>query len=84
MQNWFLGEEDIDTDSYFSLKDRAEDILENENAHAVLRKYLPGLTAVLERGVIPLGLAMTSILSRETPRDVDLKKLNLELMKITK
>lgn len=84
VQNWFLGEEDIDTDSYFSLKDRAEDILENEQAHAVLKKYLPGLTAVLERGVIPLGLAMTSILSRDPPKDVDLKELNLELMKITK
>ena len=84
VQNWFLGEDDIDTDSYFSLKDRAEDILENEQAHAVFKKYLPGLTAVLERGVIPLGLAMTSILSRDTPKDVDLKELNLELMKITK
>lgn len=84
VQNWFLGEDDIDTDSYFSLKDRAEDILENEQAHAVLKKYLPGLTSVLERGVIPLGLAMTSILGRNTPRDVDLKELNLELMKITK
>lgn len=84
VQNWFLSEEDIDTDSYFSLKDRAEDILENEQAHAVFKKYLPALTALLEKGVIPLGLAMASILSRDTPKDVDLKELNLELMKITK
>ena len=84
VQNWFLGEDDIDTDSYFSLKDRAEDILENEQAYAVFKKYLPGLTAVLERGVIPLGLAMSSILSRDAPKDVDLQELNLELMKIIK
>lgn len=84
VQNWFLGEEDVDTDSYFSLKDRAEDILENEQAHGVLKQYLPDLAAALERGGIPLGLAMTSILSRDTPEDVDLKALNLELMKITK
>lgn len=84
VQNWFLGEEDIDTDSYFSLKDRAEDILENDQAYAVFKKYLPGLASLLEKGSIPLGLAMTSILSRDTPRNVDLKELNMELMKITK
>lgn len=84
VKNWFLDEEDIDTQSYFSLKDRAEDLLENEAAHKVLQTYLPGLTVVLEKGVIPLGLTLMNILSRDTPEGVDLKELNLELMKITK
>lgn len=86
VQNWFLQEDDIDTDQYFSLKDRAEDLLENEDTHKILKEYLPEITGLLEKGVIPLGLAMTSILSRdkEIAKTVDLAAMNLALLKITK
>lgn len=86
VQNWFLQEDDIDTDQYFSLKDRAEDLLENEETHKILKEYLPEITSLLEKGSIPLGLAMTSILSRdkEIAKTVDLSAMNLALLKITK
>ena len=83
VKNWFL-DEDIDTDAYYSLNDTAQEIMDSPEAYAVLKKYVPGLCPVLERGVIPLGLEMKSILSRETPEGLDLKELNGELMKILK
>ena len=30
-ENWFLDEEDIDVDQYFSIRDRADEILNNED-----------------------------------------------------
>ncbi len=83
VKNWFL-DEDIDTDVYYSLNDTAQEIMDSPEAYAVLKKYVPGLCPVLERGVIPLGLEMKSILSRETPEGLDLRELNGELMKIVK
>lgn len=85
VQNWFL-EEDIDTDQYFSLKDRAEDLLENEETHLILQKYFPDITALLEKGVIPMGLAMTSILShgKDAVKIEDYSAINQELLKVMK
>ncbi len=83
VKNWFL-DEDIDTGAYYSLNDTAQEIMDSPEAYAVLKKYVPGLCPVLERGVIPLGLEMKSILNRETPEGLDLKALNGELMKILK
>ena len=83
VKNWFL-DEDIDTDAYYSLGDTAQEIMDSPEAYAVLKKYVPGLCPVLERGVIPLGLEMKSILSRETPEGMDLRALNGELPKILK
>ena len=84
MKNWFLDEEGLDTDAYYSLEDTAQEIMDCPAAYAILKKYVPGLCPVLERGVIPLGLEMKSILSRETPEGLDLRALNGELMKIMK
>ena len=84
VKNWFLDEDGLDTDAYYSLADTAQEIMDSPEAYAILKKHIPGLCAVLERGVIPLGLEMKSILGRETPEGVDLKALNGELMKITK
>ena len=86
VQNWFMQETDLDTDQYYSLKDRAEEILDNEKAHQILKKYLPKITRLLEQGDIPLALAMTSILGRdkETAEKADLSALNAELVKIAK
>lgn len=86
VQNWFLQEDDIDTEQYFSLEDRAEDLLGNEKTHRILTHYLPDVTVLLEKGIIPIGLPMTSIINydKEAVKNVDLKALNLELLKITK
>lgn len=84
VKNWFLDEEGLDTDAYYSLNDTAQEIMDSPEAYAVLKKYVPGLCPVLERGVIPLGLEMKSILGRETPEGLDLKALNGELLKILK
>ncbi len=83
VKNWFL-DEDIDTDAYYSLRDTAQDIMDSPEAYAILQQYVPGLCRVLERGVIPLGLSMKSILSRETPEGLDLQALNGDLMRIVK
>ncbi len=84
VKNWFLDEADLDTDAYYSLEDTAQEIMDSPEAYPVLKKHLPGLCAVLERGVVPLGLAMSNILERETPEGADLKALNAELMRIAK
>ena len=83
VKNWFL-DEDIDTDAYYSLQDTAQEIMDFPEAYAVLKQHVPDLCRVLERGVIPLGLSMKSILSRETPEGLDLQALNGDLMRIVK
>lgn len=84
VKNWFLDEDGLDTGAYYSLADTAQEIMDSPEAYTILKKHVPGLCAVLERDVIPLGLEMRSILGRETPEGVDLKALNDELMKLTK
>lgn len=86
VQNWFLNEDGVNTEQYYSIKDRAEDLLENEACRRILSSYLPEVTALLEKGVIPMGLALISILSRDKEIDkrIDVKAMNLELMKIVK
>ena len=83
VKNWFLSEDDVVREGYFSIKDTANDILENPDARAVLEKYLPELVKFMtEKDVIPLGLSMQSILSRDIPEGLDLKELNRELNQI--
>lgn len=86
VQNWFLQEEDLDTEQYYSIKDRAEDLLENQETYQVLKKFIPDITALLEKGVIPMGLALVSIIGRDMEKDstLDIKAMNLELMKVAK
>ncbi|WP_029199922.1 glycoside hydrolase family 2 protein [Oribacterium sp. NK2B42] len=83
VKNWFLSDDDVVREGYFSIKDTANDILENPDARAVLEKYLPELVKFMtEKDVIPLGLSMQSILSRDIPEGLDLKELNRELNQI--
>ena len=83
VKNWFLSDDDVVREGYFSLKDTANDLLENPDARAVLEKYLPELVKFMtEKDVIPLGLSMQSILSRDIPEGLDLKELNRELNQI--
>lgn len=80
VKNWFLSEDDIVKEGYFSIKDTANDLLENSESKAVLERYLPGLVRFMtEKDVIPLGLSMQSILSRNTPEGLDVQELNREL-----
>ncbi len=86
VKNWFLDDADIDTDQYYSIKDRADELLDNKEACQVLRQYMPDTVILLEKGIIPLGLAMTSILShdKDIESKVDIQALNKALMKIAK
>lgn len=83
VKNWFLSDDDIVREGYFSLKDTANDLLDDPDARAVLEKYLPELVKFMtEKDVIPLGLSMQSILNRDIPEGLDLKELNRELNQI--
>ncbi|OON86699.1 hypothetical protein BXO88_06820 [Oribacterium sp. C9] len=83
VKNWFLSEDDIVKEGYFSIKDTANDLLENRESKAVLERYLPGLVRFMtEKDVIPLGLSMQSILNRNTPEGLDVQELNRELNKV--
>lgn len=83
VKNWFLSDDDVVKEGYFSLKDTANDLLDDPDARAVLEKYLPELVKFMtEKDVIPLGLSMQSILSRDIPEGLDLKELNRELNQI--
>lgn len=86
VQNWFLNEADIDEDQYFSIKDRAEELIEHKECLRVLRTYIPEVTVLLEREVIPLGLALSSILNynKEGPDKETLRQMNEALRKIAK
>ena len=63
--------------------DTAEDVL--SGARSVLVRFVPSLVEVLDRDVIPLGLSMKSILSRELKNDPDtMKRINDALHQIKK
>ena len=83
VKNWFLSENDFVKEGFFSIEDSANDLIENLEAREVLKKYLPELVELmLTKDVIPLGLSMQSILSRNTPEGLDILALNKELNQI--
>jgi beta-galactosidase len=83
VKNWFLSDDDTVREGYCSIKDSANDLLENSEAKVVLEKHLPELVkCMLTKDVIPLGLSLESILSRNTPEGLDIKKLNKDLNEI--
>lgn len=86
VQNWFLEEEGVDLDQYFSVRDRAEDLMEQEECHRILKKYLPEVVTLLEKEIIPLGLSLNSIISRSQKegQKIDVRALNGELMRVAK
>lgn len=86
MQNWFLEEEGVDLDQYFSVRDRAEDLMEQEECRRILKKYLPEVVTLLEKEIIPLGLSLNSIISRSQKegQKIDVRALNGELMRVAK
>ena len=83
VRNWFLSEDDFRREGYFSVEDTANDLLENPAARKVLEKHVPALVRVMtEQSVIPLGLAMKSILTHDPDDSLDLKGINRELNQI--
>lgn len=86
VQNWFLEEEGVDLDQYFSVRDRAEDLMEQEECRRILKKYLPEVVTLLEKEIIPLGLSLNSIISRSQKegQKIDVRALNGELMRVAK
>ncbi|MBQ2071983.1 MAG: beta-galactosidase, partial [Oscillospiraceae bacterium] len=69
VRNWFLSDDDTVKEGYYSIMDTAEDVL--SGARSVLVRFVPSLVEVLDRDMIPLGLSMKSILSRELKNDPD-------------
>lgn len=85
VKNWFLSDDDITRQGYFSLNDTANDVLDDPKARAVLEKHVPALTRImLTTDSIPLGLSVKDILSYGRTDDVGetLRAVNRELNEI--
>lgn len=83
VRNWFLEEDSYRREGYFSIEDTANDLLDSPEARKVLENYVPALVRVMtEQNVIPLGLAMKSILTHDPDDSLDLKKINHDLNQI--
>ncbi len=84
VRNWFLAEDDMRKEGFFSIQNTAQELLDHADARAVLEKYVPDLVHVMvEQSVIPLGLSLKSILSRDADEKLDVKALNEELNRIS-
>ncbi|MBE5991629.1 MAG: hypothetical protein E7247_04450 [Paenibacillaceae bacterium] len=78
VRNWFLKEDDIIREGYFSLKDSAYDITQNQEAMKVFYKFAPVTAETVEKEEgIPLGLSLLSILGRDKDRNPDFKMEDL-------
>ena len=83
VRNWFLAEDDMRREGFFSIQNTAQELLDNADARAVLEAHIPGLVRVMtEQSVIPLGLSLKSILSRDADEKLDIKALNGALNRI--
>ncbi|MDW2796213.1 hypothetical protein RZO55_01245 [Clostridium boliviensis] len=78
VRNWFLKEDDLIREGFFSLKDSAYDITQNQEAMKALSKFAP-VTAekIIKDDGIPLGLALMSIVSRDKDNNPDFKMVDL-------
>ncbi len=78
VRNWFLKEDDLIREGYFSLKDSAYDITQNQDAMKVFFKFAPETAKTVEKDDgIPLGLSLLSILERDKDRNPDFKMEDL-------
>ncbi len=70
-------------EGFFSVQSTAQELLDNPETRKVLEKYIPALVQFMtEKNVIPLGLALKSILSRDADESLDVNALNAELNRI--
>ena len=82
VRNWFLAEDSMKKEGFFSLEDTANDLLDNPRTREIVRRWVPALFRVMtEKNVIPLGLTLKTILSRDAD-GLDLKAMNAELNEI--
>ena len=83
VRNWFLQEDDVRREGFFSIQNTAQELLDHPACRKVLETYVPDLVRVMtEKNVIPLGLTLKSILSRDADEKLDVQKLNRELNQI--
>ena len=83
VRNWFLADDDMRKEGFFSIQNTAQELLDHPQTKAVLERYIPALVRFMtEKNVIPLGLALKSILSRDADETLDIKALNEELNRI--
>ena len=83
VRNWFLTDDDSRREGYFSIQSTAQELLDSAEARAVLERYVPDLVRFMtEKNVIPLGLSLKSILSRDADETLDVQALNRELNQI--
>ena len=83
VRNWFLAEDDVRKEGFFSIQNTAQELLDNAETKKVLDKYVPALVRIMtEKSVIPLGLSLKSILSRDADESLDIKAMNAELNRI--
>lgn len=85
VRNWFLSDDDTVKEGYYSIMDTADDLLQCVKAREILTRYVPELVKVLDQDVIPLGLSMKSILSRNLKDDTNtMVRINDALHEIPK
>ena len=83
VRNWFLTEDNYRKEGFFSIQSTAQELLDNPDTRAILEQTIPELVRVMtERNVIPLGLALKSILGREADESLDINALNDALNRI--
>ena len=71
VRNWFLSDDDTVKEGYYSIMDTADDVMQCTKAREVLMRYVPELVKAMDQDLIPLGLSMKSILSRDLKDDTD-------------
>lgn len=87
VKNWFLREEDLERDGYFSLKDSAYEICQSDEAMAVFYRFAPVTAEAVEKEEgIPLGLSLLNILGRDKARnpEFEMEELNRALNQVKK
>lgn len=87
VKNWFLREEDIEKEGYFSLRDSAYEICQSDEAMAVFCRFAPVTAEAVEKEEgIPLGLSLLNILGRDKARnpEFEMEELNRALNQVKK
>ncbi|WP_051195501.1 glycoside hydrolase family 2 protein [Lachnospira multipara] len=83
VKNWFLKDDDLTKEGFYSIKDTVNDLIENKDTYEILKKYIPDiLEMILSNEDFPLGLALQSVINRAKPENLDINLFNSELNKI--
>lgn len=82
VRNWFLTDDEFTKEGYYSVLNRADELLDCAETRKVLEEYVPALVKFMtEKDLIPLGLEMKSILSRESTPEM-IREINKKLNQI--